>query len=73
MGRAWLRGEDCSFDLDTMDEKESILRVKRGARSKADLRGRGQVLKRSATIYRHIGCDQIPMQGLVDAGVQETD
>lgn len=37
-----------------MDEKESILRVKRGARSKADLRGRGQVLKRSATIYRHI-------------------
>ena len=56
-----------------MDEKESILRVKRGARSKADLRGRGQVLKRSATIYRHIGCDQIPMQGLVDAGVQETD
>ena len=44
-----------------------------GARSKADSRGCGQVLKRSATIYGHIGCDQIPMQGHVDAGVQETD
>ena len=32
-----------------------------------------QVLKRSAAFRGYIGCDQIPLQGHVDTGVQEAD
>lgn len=32
-----------------------------------------QILKRSTPIHGRVGCDQVPLQGFVDAGVSETD
>ena len=33
----------------------------------------GQVYEGSTAVFRHTGCDQISMQGYVDAGLQEAD
>lgn len=32
-----------------------------------------QILSRPATLYRYTGCDQIPMQGLMDVGIPEAN